>query len=624
MMETRGKQERTRKDGEDTNKIIASQSSRLSPRSRSVNGNDIVKNSADNFAGTSNNRNNLKSHLNFGDRNSPTNGLSSSAKETEDNAPSSGLLNTQKLDQFLDHYEWQHGLESMVEKDVQNLTTILSLIKSRNSSYKKITQILRDRQIRNLTSNSTISSLDSKSSRSRSPQNNNPGRDNGNLKHNNGKASSNVSHFKKNPVIREEEDEDDSYDFETFNERKEEDSSVEEIEIVKERPISNRLVASSASSNGKVNTGKSSQMKTTVSVLRYANNGKSQEVNVNANKTVDDVKRSSKIITSETLTKKAKDSERINTNTEMTKSQATDKKNSAQGSFSTPQRKPQHIDNSKNAVRPSTTSQDMRECARKLVTNRTFIKAPSEPEKSRIPLPPPPPISTSPSISSAGAKKSSKTLLKSKIPVPLPKTKSKSVKEEVKATDTSCSICSTSPPGAVVNTLKTLSEKPKSSSPKPAPASNNSAQQVQTKADGKAELERVEILQKTDEKPVIANIPIQKSFEHLNPEKSRVLHGAKADVSLVPRKKHECGAGDEISDTLDLIEGLSGHTSWVMKKLLEYPKSEQELKQRFAKVLKEVPDIGEFFGVPYIQKEARGHYFFGRRSLPSMLGPPRL
>ncbi|CAL8109040.1 unnamed protein product [Orchesella dallaii] len=720
-METSGKQERSKRkeDGNNpTNCIASSSSASTSQSSRlpsSLNGNSIRNNGKDNFGGTNNNRNNvttdqLHSHVNFGDRSRPTNGLSlplppkeagqyanaNSLFSSSHSSSGSGLLNTEHLDSFLDQYEQKYGLEPLENEDVMNLTTLeslLSLIKTRNSSYKEIASLLRDSkttsQIQNLTSTSSTSKASTSSLNpslcSRSAQK--PRQDGGNLRYSseNGKVAPSLNvNIHKNPIFKDDNNADNHDDSLRPNKRKGSTAvavSSEEIVILntckEQLPISN--------SNWKVNSdrtgnSKCSKMKTTVAVLKYVNSnssnsklnkGKSQEVNANrssaAAKVDDDniqIQPNSKNITSSTSssckTKKVIDSAtsaRININTEVHKLKLPDKKTSTtttiptQGMsslFTPQQRRPQHIDNSKSRI-VERADDKMRECARKLVTNRTFVKAPVEKEKAPSPPPTPTPtaipvptptstISTSKSTSTP--RNSSNALMKSKIPIPLPKTKSKSVKEVVKATETSCVISSSA--GAAINTSKpskSFSQNGRIPST-PATASNNLAQQVEMETGGNEKSKKAEVFQRNDfqsatspppppAQPRPPPPPPQKTeapFEHLNPENSRVLHDAKASLSLVPsKKKVASGSGDELSETLDLIDGLSGHTSWVMKKLLEYPRSEQDLRDRLTKYLRGTPEIGEFFGVPYIKKEAKGHYFFGKSSLPSLLlKPPRL
>ncbi len=69
------------------------------------------------------------------------------------------------------------------------------------------------------------------------------------------------------------------------------------------------------------------------------------------------------------------------------------------------------------------------------------------------------------------------------------------------------------------------------------------------------------------------------------------------------------GQGDEVASCLSLIDGLSGHTSWVMNKLLECPLPNENAMKRI-KRLKECTDIGDFFGVPYVSKQILNHTAF--------------
>lgn len=143
----------------------------------------------------------------------------------------------------------------------------------------------------------------------------------------------------------------------------------------------------------------------------------------------------------------------------------------------------------------------------------------------------------------------------SKIPIPLPKTKANPVKEVVlsRSENKAPEMPSTVSTKSSVNNECVVSE-------------GALAQHEEVE-----EREIAEIKETNNKKIVVKNPLHGLPSSPPNPEENDETVITQTTIFGAPRKRR--GEGDEIQECLEMVDGLSGHTTWVMNKILQFPKT---------------------------------------------------
>lgn len=268
-----------------------------------------------------------------------------------------------------------------------------------------------------------------------------------------------------------------------------------------------------------------------------------------------------------------------------------------------PQQKPQHIDNSKkyNVIG------DLEEGDTVKTKNReNSAAAPKSPIKLLVTSPQSQSPTSSPSTN-ATQHDHRPAPRKSRIPVPLQKTKANSsATQEVTTTasTTSYSLKRCDNDRNIRKSSQDAEQKQVHRSPTAA---------VKVQLGNKVNKESIKNLFLTTNNSTFPRRAIPVPIGRTDKTSIPTVFRRRSDPKITPLRAlssaKNIGQGDEIASCLSLIDGLSGHTSWVMNKLLECPLPNENAIERI-KRLKECADIGDFFGVPYVSKQILNHTAF--------------